>query len=199
MLVGLLSLTIFFELGYFVKSGPTTFDSTVAQWFKSHRTPGEIQWAQIFSALTTPVLLFILLCIVLLFRQYWTDSWLLIDFIPLGFLVGGAAVATLSKLLFDRLRPGVGLATQFELDPSYPSSHVAFVAITGGCLLLLYSGRRALTLLVVMLVTVLMAVDRLVLGAHWFSDVVGSIFMATGLFYLSKFCEESLEERARVT
>ncbi len=181
-----------------MKGGPATFDSTVADWFKSHRTPGEIQWAQVFSAITTPALVFVVVCVALLFWQYWTDSWLSIDFIPLGLMVSSAGVATLAKLFFDRSRPGVGLATQIDLDPSYPSSHVAFIAITGGCLLLLYSGRRALTLLFVMLVTVLMAVDRLLLGAHWFTDLLGSIFMVIGLFYLSKFVEESLEERERM-
>ena len=198
LLVGLVSIVIFVEIGYFVKSGPTTLDSTVAQWFKSHRTPTEIRWAQIFSAITVPLIIFIVVMIILLFRQYWTHSWLLIDFIPLGLLVSCAAVATLAKHLFDRVRPGYGLSTQIEFDPSYPSSHVAFIAISGGCLLLLYAGRRPLVLTIVILTTALMAFDRLLLGVHWFTDVVGSIFMAGGLILLSKFMEESLKERERV-
>ena len=198
LLVGLISIVIFVEIGYFVRTGPTAVDSTVAQWFKSHRTPGEIRWAQIFSAITVPLIVFIIMMIILLFRQYWTHSWNLLDFIPLGLLVSCAAVATLAKHLFDRVRPGYGFSTQIELDPSYPSSHVAFIAITGGCLLLLYAGRRALILIFVTMITALMAVDRLLLGVHWFSDVVGSIFMAGGLIFLSKFMEESLKDRERI-
>ena len=198
LLVGLVSFVIFVEIGYFVRSGPTAFDSTVALWFKSRRTPGEIRWAQIFSSLTVPLIIFILIAILLLFRQYWTQSWLLIDFIPLGLLVSCAAVATLAKPLFDRARPGYGLTTQVELDASYPSSHVAFVAIASGCLLLLYSGKRVLILIVATLVIALMAFDRLLLGVHWFSDAVGSLFMAGGLILLSKYVEESLKEKERV-
>lgn len=198
LLLGLISIVIFVEIGYFVRTGPTAVDSAVALWFKSHRTPGEIRWAQIFSAITVPLIIFIVIVILLLFRQYWTHSWLLIDFIPLGLLVSCAAVATLAKHLFDRVRPGYGFSTQIELDPSYPSSHVAFIAITGGCLLLLYAGKRALILIVVTLITALTALDRFILGVHWFSDVVGSIFMAGGLILLSKFMEESLKERERV-
>jgi len=191
-------MIIFVELGYFVKSEPTAFDSTVAEWFKSHRTPGEVHFAQIYSALTAPVVILVVVCIILLFRQYWTRAWYLIDFVPLSLMLGAAGVATLAKHFFDRVRPGLDLATQIDLEPGFPSGHVAFVAVSGGCLLLIYSRKRALTVLLVMLVTVFTAFDRLLLGAHWFTDVIGSMFMATGCFFLMKFMEEILAERERV-
>lgn len=198
LLLGLLNIIIFAELGYFVRSGPTAFDSTVAEWFGSHRTPGQVQLAQIYSALTTPIVIFAALCIVLLFRQYWTQSWYLIDFVPLALILGAAAIATLAKPFFDRMRPEGGLAIQLDLEPSYPSAHVAFVALSGGCLLLIYSRNRALTVLLIMLITTFTAFERLLLGAHWFSDVVGSVFLVIGCFYLMKFIEEWLSDRERV-
>lgn len=191
-------MIIFGELGYFVKDGPTAFDSTVAEWFKSHRTLSEVNLAQIYSALTTPAVILAALCIVLLFRQYWTSAWYLIDFLPLALILGAASIATLAKHIFDRVRPDAGLAVQFDLEPSFPSGHVAFVALSGGCLLLIYSRRRVLTVLLIMLVTAFTAFDRLLLGAHWFTDVVGSMFLATGCFYLIKYIEELLSERERV-
>ncbi|MDP1712506.1 MAG: phosphatase PAP2 family protein [Candidatus Nanopelagicaceae bacterium] len=191
-------MIIFGELGYFVKSGPTAFDLTVAEWFKSHRTPDQVHLAQIYGALATPVVILIALCVVLLFRQYWTSAWYLVDFVPLALILTGAGVATLAKLIFDRVRPDAGLAAQFDLEPSFPSAHVAFVALSGGCLLLIYSRRRALMVSLVMLITAFTAFDRLLLGAHWFTDVVGSMFMAIGCFFLMKFIEESLMERERV-
>lgn len=198
LLLGLLNMIIFGELGYFVKSGPTAFDSTVAEWFESYRTPVEVQVAQIYNALTTPALVLIAACMILLFRQYWTRAWYLIDFVPLALMVGAGGVVTVAKSFFDRVRPGSGLAIQFDLEPSFPSGHVAFVAVAGGCLLLVYSGKRALTVLLIMLITVFTAFERLLVGAHWFTDVVGSMFMAIGLFYLMKFIEEFLTERERV-
>jgi undecaprenyl-diphosphatase len=135
---------------------------------------------------------------ILLFRQYWTHAWYLIDFVPLALMIGAGGVATVAKSFFDRVRPGAGLAIQFDLEPSFPSGHVAFVAVAGGCLLLVYSGRRVLTVLLIMLITAFTAFERLLVGAHWFTDVVGSMFMATGLFYLMKFIEEFLAERERV-
>lgn len=191
-------MIIFGELGYFVKSGPTAFDSTVAEWFESYRTPGQVQLAQIYSALTTPAVILVAVCIVLIFRQYWTHAWYLIDFVPLALMVGAGGVATVAKLFFDRVRPSSGLAIQFDLEPSFPSSHVAFVAVAGGCLLLVYSGKRVLTVFLIMLITAFTAFERLLVGAHWFTDVVGSMFMAVGLFFLMKFIEEFLAERERV-
>lgn len=191
-------MIIFGELGYFVKSGPTAFDLTVAEWFRSHRTPGQVQLAQIYSALTTPAVILAALCIVLLFRQYWTQAWYLIDFVPLALILGAAGISTLAKPFFDRVRPEGGLAIQLDLEPSYPSGHVAFVALSGGCLLLIYSRKRALTVLLIMLITAFTAFDRLLLGAHWFTDVVGSMFLVIGCFYLMKFIEELLSERERV-
>lgn len=191
-------MIIFGELGYFVRSSPTAFDSSVAGWFKSYRTPGEVSVAQIYSALTTPAIILIVACIVLIFRQYWTQSWFLIDFVPLVLMISTGAIVAVAKLLFDRVKPGAGLAVLFDLEPSFPSGHVAFIAGAGGCLLLIYSRRRVLTVLLIMIITAFTAFERLLIGAHWFTDVVGSIFMAIGVFYLMKFIEELLAERERV-
>lgn len=197
LLVGLTNITIFGTLGYLVKDGPTAFDSTLAEWFKVHRTPGEVRFAEVFNALTTPVLILILAVILLLFRQYWRHAWHLIDFAPLALLVGTGGVATVAKFFFNRVRPGESLSIHFDLEPSFPSGHVAFIAVTGGCLLLIYSARRALVISLTVLITGFTGYERLLVGAHWFTDVVGSVFMAIGVFFLIKFIEEFLVERER--
>jgi hypothetical protein len=45
--IGLLSMVLFVELGIIGKSGPMPIDTTVALWFKAHRTAGEIRWAEV--------------------------------------------------------------------------------------------------------------------------------------------------------
>lgn len=195
--IGLVSTIIFGELGYFVKDGPTAIDSHIAEWFKVHRTLTEVRFAEVFNALTTPVLVLTVAVILLLFRQYWRHAWYLIDFAPIALLVGTGGVATVAKFYFDRVRPGAGLSIHFDLEPSFPSGHVAFIAVTGGCLLLIYSGRRALVLALTVLITAFTGFERLLVGAHWFTDVIGSVFMAIGVFFLIKFIEEILVERER--
>ncbi|MFZ2227274.1 MAG: phosphatase PAP2 family protein [Candidatus Nanopelagicaceae bacterium] len=191
-------MIIFGELGFFVKNGPTAFDSTVAEWFKSHRTPSGVHVAQVYAALTAPAVILAVVCMILIFRQYWTQAWFLIDFVPLLLMISVGGVVTSAKLFFDRVKPGAGLAVQLDLESSFPSAHVAFIAAAGGCLLLVYSRGRVLTVLSIMVITGFTAVDRLLLGAHWFTDVVGSAFLVMGLFYLMKFIEELLAERERV-
>lgn len=197
LLVGLVSTLIFGELGFFVKDGPTPLDSTIAEWFKVHRTPAEVRFAEVFNAFTAPALVLILAVVLLLFRQYRMHAWYLLDFAPLALLVGTGGVATVAKFYFDRLRPGAGLSINFDLEPSFPSGHVAFIAVTCGCLLLIYSGRRALVITLTLLITAFSGFERLLVGAHWFTDVLGSVFMAVGIFFLIKYIEELLVERER--
>lgn len=170
MPIGLLSLVLFVELGVLAKSGPLPIDSRVALWFKAHRSPGEVKFAQIISALTTPVIVFSAIVIILLFLNYWNRSWYPRDFIPLALIGTAAVMANLSKSYFDRVRPGAGLTTLFDFEPSYPSSHIVFVA-AAGCALLIYVERhKFMSFMGVGLVTCIIGVDRLTLGVHWLAE-----------------------------
>ena len=124
-------MVLFVELGIIARSGPLPIDTTVALWFKDHRTASEIQWAQVISALTTPTIVFIVIVLILLFLHHWTRSWYLRDFIPLAIVGSGAVISTLAETFFHRQRPGAGLTTLFDFEPSYPSSHTVFIAAAG--------------------------------------------------------------------
>lgn len=193
--IGLLSLVLFVELGIIAKSGPLPVDSQVANWFKAHRTPTEVQWAQVLGALTAPIIVLTVTAVIFLYLNYWNRSWYLRDYIPLALLVSCAVTCSLAKLLFNRLRPGAGLTTLFELDPSYPSSHVAFIASAGGALLIYVGKRQFRILLLVSLVTIFISLNRLTLGVHWFTDVVGSYFLTFGLFLIFYAFDDWASER----
>lgn len=193
--LGLLSLVLFVELGIIAKAGPLPVDERVSLWFKAHRTPGEVQWAQVVSALTTPIIVFIVATVILLYLNYWNRTWYLRDYIPLALIVSCAITVSLAKPIFNRLRPGAGLAALFEFDPSYPSSHVAFIASAGGALLI-YAGKYQFRIFVMVgLVTIFIALNRLTLGVHWFTDVVGSFFLTFGLFLIFYSFDDWVAER----
>lgn len=195
--IGLLSLVLFVVLGIIAKSGPLSIDTRVALWFKAHRTPSEVHWAQIFSAMTTPVIIFVVIVLLLLVLNYWARSWSLRDFIPLALMGSCAVIATLAKSFFDRVRPGAGLTTLLDLEPSYPSSHTVFIA-AAGCSLLFFAGRRHLLILVAVgLVTCFIGVVRLTLGVHWFTDIVGSAFLAFGMWIIFYVLDDWLAEKER--
>lgn len=188
---------LFVELGVIAKDGPLPIDERVALWFKEHRTPGEVHWAQVLSALTTPVIVFLVIVVILLYLNYWTRSWYLRDFIPLAVVAASAVVSTVAKPFFGRVRPGAGLTTLFDFEPSYPSSHTVFVAAAGSALLIFAGKRQFLIFVTVGLVTAFMGLVRLVLGVHWFTDIVGSEFLAFGMLIVFYVIDDWLAERER--
>ncbi len=114
----------------------------------------------------------------------------------------GAAVVTSElcigplKAAIDRPRPvGSLVATS---GASYPSGHAIAISVTaiGVVLALLPPGRRRLRWeLLAALLTFLMSLSRVYLGAHWLTDVIGGSLIGAGL---ALFWPASLEEiRAR--
>lgn len=195
--IGLLSLVLFVELGIVAKDGPLPIDERVALWFKEHRTPGEVHWAQVFSALTTPVIVFVVIMVTLLYLNYWTRSWYLRDFVPIALVVSCAAISTFAKTFFNRVRPGAGLTTLFDFEPSYPSSHTVFIAAAGGSLLFFATKRRFLIFMALSAAAVFIGTVRLILGVHWFTDIVGSTFLVWGLLLIFYVIDDWLAERER--
>ena len=89
-----------------------------------------------------------------------------------------------------------------ELDPSYPSSHTILAACVFGSLALLSSDlpvfgpqRRPLTAVVCWLLAAVSVAGRLLSGFHWFTDIVGGLFLAISLLCFfecarREFCED---------
>ena len=188
---------LFVELGSIARRGPLPIDTTVALWFKTHRTPSEVQWAQLISALTTPIVVFAVFVVLLVFLNYWTGSWYPRDFIPLALLGVCAVVSTLAKPFFNRTRPGAGLTTLFDFEPSYPSSHTVFIAAAGCSLLFFATKRQFLIFILVGFVTAFIGVVRLTLGVHWFTDIIGSEFLSFGMLIIFYVIDDWLAEKER--
>jgi membrane-associated phospholipid phosphatase len=44
--------------------------------------------------------------------------------------------------------------------------------------------------------TLLMGLDRLILGVHWFTDLLGSILLSMGLYFLFVFFNQRLHQNS---
>lgn len=194
---GLISFAAFITLGIVVRSKPTSIDLTIAQFFMSHRTDGEIRFANILSAMTAPIIVAPLAIGLLLLWNYKKQKWSAQDFIPIVLIVATGVASTLAKTIFHRARPGIDLSTLYDAEPGFPSSHTVFVAAIGSSLLFIIAKRRLLVIAAIFVATGFMSSNRLVLGAHWLTDLLGSVLLSLSILFAALFWSQSLDAKRR--
>jgi len=123
--------------------------------------------------------------------QLWLRSrWRAFIFIAIDTAAAGL-ISWLLKLLVSRPRPDAGLV-QIMVGTqglSFPSGHMAMATAIGGFIFYLaprlVRKTTAIWLLRALLVLSILSVgmSRIYLGAHWFSDVMGGLFLGALLLY----------------
>ena len=101
---------------------------------------------------------------------------------------GTAFVVTILKPLLNIPRPPYGVLD--EIGQSFPSWHAAGSAVL--CIMIMYifddyfsSGKRIILNTICTGLLFSVAFSRIYLGVHWVSDVVGGIFLASIISYVS--------------
>jgi undecaprenyl-diphosphatase len=168
-------------------NGVTAVDGPVAQWFASHRGSTEGQLGLFLAAATSPAVLIALVVlagVVLRRLGRRLESTLLVGATALAYLAGAVA-----KVGEHRPRPVAPVNLAPEAEPSFPSGHVLVVATVASVAVAMIwrhvarLGRSASIVLAGSAVGVV-SLDRLLVGAHWLTDVVGSMAMAAVIFGL---------------
>ncbi len=142
---------------------------------------------------------------------YAPQSWLMVLVVSLAFFLlkkkveaffialtlFSGVISRILKILIDRPRPTDDLIRIIDVAKyqSFPSGHVFLYVIFFGFLIVLMSQIKEINLAVRITVIVISAfliltipVSRIYLGAHWFTDVLGSILLGLlMLFILSYF------------
>ncbi|HZK74250.1 MAG TPA: phosphatase PAP2 family protein [Clostridia bacterium] len=123
----------------------------------------------------------VVVLLVLLFNR---RAWIL----ALAALAGGLWYLVVVNLV-NRPRPIVGQILRVTEHPgstSYPSGHLIFITISAGVLMLcighryLPRGARPIGWAVVVGIVLAVGLDRVYVGAHWPSDVLAGVLIATG-------------------
>lgn len=95
-----------------------------------------------------------------------------------------------TKVLVGRGRPEWQAPDYFLDSNAYPSGHASSIAAYGGLVILLSvmlirrGGMRRLVSMLMVLVAAVVAADRILLGRHYPSDIVGGVLLGAGLVLL---------------
>lgn len=115
---------------------------------------------------------------------------------------GATAVSELIKAVVSRPRPDPSLINQigiFTRPDSFPSGHVMlYIGIYGYMLYLCHTRLekgviQTLLMVFLALILILIGVSRIYLGAHWFSDVLGSYLIGAAWIYVVILLESRLK------
>lgn len=127
-----------------------------------------------FGPVGMPILALIAIAVLTLRRRSWTPAILVV---AAG--VGSLAMTIAGKDIIDRHRPPLSDAIPpFEYSPSFPSGHTLNATVVVGIVAYLILLRRktvaarVLTVVVAVVVPILVGMTRILLGAHWFTDVL---------------------------
>jgi membrane-associated phospholipid phosphatase len=167
--------------------GIVRLDRTIERWADGEATASSNDVISAITDLGGTVLLVVIGAAVALFEWFRTRSARVFVFLVL--VIGGQALAShVIKGLVGRGRPELGLLA--GLDPSFPSGHSAGAAATFAACALLLGRRRSHRVQAVLTgigvaLAIAVAASRVLLGVHWFSDVIGGLFLGWAWFAIA--------------
>lgn len=177
----LVTLALFLWLAVTVAGhpGPFGIDVGVLDSFVRVRTSGVTVVAKVIAVLTDPaatagVVVLVALWLLLRCKDRASAVYLISCSVATAVLLEGA------KLAVARPRPPIAMQLMPELNHSFPSGHVTGVVAVFGTVALvavLRGARRTLVAACWTALVVVVVLDRLYLGVHWFSDIVGAVLL----------------------
>ncbi|HTJ04309.1 MAG TPA: phosphatase PAP2 family protein [Caldimonas sp.] len=165
----------------------TVVDVAIANWLHRHATPplvtAMLVWTQLHSTVAVGAYAAVA-TLVLAFERSWQRAALVV--VAVG---GGLALNALMKLAFQRARPSFDDPLLTLATYSFPSGHVAGSTIFYGLVVAAVFARttsvrrRVLAVVGALLAVALVAFSRMLLGAHYLSDVLAAF--AEGIAWLA--------------
>ena len=130
--------------------------------------------AYVFGPIGMPIMAVVALVVLGLRRRSWTPVILIV---AAG--IGSLLMTIAGKDIIDRHRPPLVDAIQpYEYSPSFPSGHTLNAVVIAGTVayLLILRQRtiaaRASTITLTVVIAIGVGLTRIILGAHWFTDVL---------------------------
>ncbi|MBI4151338.1 phosphatase PAP2 family protein [Candidatus Woesearchaeota archaeon] len=148
-------------------------DLEIDLFLRERQTPSLLFIATVVSFFASTIFMGFVSAIILLFR--WGKKEAKTYSIT---VLAGTGIGIVIKQLVQRTRP----ENIIELDYSFPSLHALAATLFMGWLsLILWKKKRKVAALLLLCVPLAIGASRIVLGVHWFSDVLGG-FLLGGAF-----------------
>jgi undecaprenyl-diphosphatase len=172
--------------------GVSHYDVDIARWASTHATDASTALFKLVTELGGSRVLFPLTIVLLVVeyrrvpshgRSFLRSS--LVGFLVLA-VVGQNLLSNTIKWLVDRVRPDIHPLAGFS-GPSFPSGHTTAAAACFAAFALVLGRRRPIGVKAALAgaaVAIALAVGatRVMLGVHWFTDVVGGLFLGWAWF-----------------
>jgi undecaprenyl-diphosphatase len=172
--------------------GVSHYDVDIARWASRHATDASTTLFKLVTELGGSRVLFPLTLVLLIveYRRVPSHGPSFLRSSLVGFLVlavvGQNLLSNSIKWLVDRVRPDIDPLAGFS-GPSFPSGHTTAAAACFAAFALVLGRRRTIGVKAALAggaVAIAMAVGatRVMLGVHWFTDVVGGLFLGWAWF-----------------
>jgi len=183
-----LALIALAGLGLLVHTGGAIngIDLTISEAVTSNRTP-TVDWLVVLVTLFGDATALTLVAVAIVLALAWRRAWF-----PAGICAASFALTTLIvkavKVFVARDRPTVDLYGGVETF-SFPSGHMTNSMVIYGALAIfaahaLKGMPRQVAVGGLALLILLIGFSRVYLGAHWPSDVIGAVLLASALLFL---------------
>jgi membrane-associated phospholipid phosphatase len=164
-------------------TSPPAVDRDVAQWVHEHRIDAlDPAWRAVALLGGSAGLGAVVLASCVLAWRRLDRRW--VTFL-LASYIGAEVLFWSLKAVVDRPRPPVSLRLATAGSQSFPSGHTTVATAVGASLLIAATQiaeprLRRVAMVALIALPLVIGLDRLALGVHWFTDVIGGLLLGLG-------------------
>lgn len=197
ILVGILLFYLAY-IGMKSSTGIGNYNKIILSWLSTHRNPFINSIMQIATTTASPTF-FVIIVSIITFAWAYKKREIWRPFLLSLAVIISALTSSILKVIFKNNRPiNTDMVPPFEVGFSFPSGHtigtIVFLLVIGYLFYSRYKNSDKIFWLVCWIIltilgTFIIALSRLYLGYHWFTDIIASIGLGFIIFAIIIFID----------